>query len=111
MGTEPRVGEASDEYRAVCVYSRDEGDPQCGSAATVHVLTDCAPYGLVALTSCDNHAPIARVAGEFRAEHVHEGFCGFPATIWHLAENRCVLDDSGAEPLLVAAAAYSSARS
>lgn len=100
----PTVGAASDEYRAVCVYSRSPGEPQCDAPATVHVMTDSAEYGVVALASCDTHAPIARAAGEYVMEHEHAGLCGLPGTIWHLAENRCVVDDSGVEPELSVAA-------
>lgn len=100
----PTVGEVSDEYRAVCVYSLRPADPQCDAPATVHVLTESPAYGVVALASCDTHADIARAAGEYVMEHEHAGLCGLPGTIWHLVENRCVLDDSGVEPELGAAA-------
>jgi hypothetical protein len=94
----PSVGVPSDEHRAVCVYSPLPGEPQCGIPATVHIRTVVIEYGDVGLASCDGHASVARSAGRFVAEHEHEGYCGFPSTLWHDELNRCVLDDSGIEP-------------
>ncbi|HEX5995997.1 MAG TPA: hypothetical protein VFY84_12715 [Jiangellales bacterium] len=94
----PTVGGASDEYRAVCVYSPRPGGDPCGREATLHVLTESQQYGLVALASCAGHALIARAAGRFVMEHDFAGVCDLPGTIWHLTENRCVIDDSGVEP-------------
>lgn len=96
----PTVGPASDEHRAVCVYSPRPGDPQCDRPATLHVRTDTDEYRQVALSTCDRHAPIARVAGRFVAEHEHALLCGLPGTLWAEVENVCVLDDTGEEPAL-----------
>lgn len=101
MNNHPRVGAETDEYRAVCVYSPSPGDPQCDAPATLHVQVDCDPYGVVALAACPQHAPIARASGRFIEEHVYEGYCGLPGTLWS-PQNMCVLDDSGREPARVA---------
>lgn len=98
---EPHIGAASDEYRSVCLYSPHSGLPACGQQATRHVLTADDRYGPVGLPTCDTHAPTARLAGRLLAEHPFAGWCGFPSTIWHLALNRCVLDDSAEEPAVV----------
>lgn len=99
----PFVGPETYEYRAVCVYSPLLGDPQCGAPADMHVMVDSAVYGVVALASCKRHAAIARAAGTWLAEHPHTGVCGLPAALW--TDGRCVIDDSGAEPVLEAARA------
>lgn len=93
----PRVGPESDEYRAVCVYSRAPGEPQCSAPATLHVAVDSDAYGIVSLAACTTHAPTARAAGRYLEEHAFEGYCGLPGTRWSPA-NVCVLDDSGREP-------------
>lgn len=94
--TTPWVGEPSDEYRAVCVYSDRPGAPYCHEPATLHVRVEDGHYGCVALAACDAHVPIARASGRFIEEHAFEGFCGFPGTLW--IDNCCVLDISGQEP-------------
>jgi hypothetical protein len=92
----PTVGPESDEYRAVCVFAPMPGEPQCSEPATRHLrVDDEGAYGEVALAACDSHVPIARATGRLIQEHVYEGVCGFPATIWHEVLNVCVLDDSG----------------
>ncbi len=99
--TVPWVGESSDEYRAVCLYSLNPDTPPCDQPATVHILTESDKHGLVSLVSCDDHAPTARVSGRYVDEHVYGGVCGFPSTVWLFEpENRCALDDSGEEPVL-----------
>jgi hypothetical protein len=100
MNAKPWIGEESDEYRAVCVYADQPGQPQCGEPATVHVWSTDSLYGGTMLASCDAHAPTARAAGQFVMEHRYEGVCGFPSTLWDDTVNRCVLDDSGEEPAL-----------
>lgn len=97
MTDEPRVGAESDEYRAVCVYSRAPGEPQCNATARLHVMVNSAGYGVVMLATCKSHALIARMSGFFLQEHTFEGYCGLPGTLWSV-ENKCVLDDSGREP-------------
>jgi hypothetical protein len=100
----PTVGAPSDEYRAVCDYSHRPDTAQCGQPATRHIRTLSPAWGEVALATCDRHAPIARAAGQFVAEHEYTGVCGFPATVWLDAENVCAIDDSGQEPAHVDAA-------
>lgn len=92
------VGPASDEYRAVCVYSDVPGDPQCDRPAVRHVRVVCDEYGEVMLASCSVHLSNARTAGRFVQEHDFEGVCGFPSTLWVTELNICVLDASGEEP-------------
>jgi len=82
------------------VYSPNPGDPSCNAQATLHVMVRSSSYGVVMLATCDSHALIARKSGVFIQEHKHEGFCGFPGTLWS-PENVCVLDDSGRHELRV----------
>lgn len=96
----PTVGTRSDEHRPVCLHSPEPGQPQCGKAATIHVLLDSPEYGVVGLSTCDGHASIARAAGTWIDEHPFAGVCGFPSTRWE--SGRCVIDDSGVEPQLTA---------
>ncbi len=91
----PRVGDASDDYRAACDYSLEPGSPKCENPATRHVRTADSSHGEVALQTCDEHVGIARAAGRFVQEHSFEGFCGFPSSLWIVELNACVLDDSG----------------
>jgi hypothetical protein len=99
---QPWVGAPSAEYRAVCLYSDGPGQPQCDEPAILHVGVEDANYGTVAdygvigLPTCGRHAHLARASARFIEEHPHEGFCGFPGTLW--LENHCVLDVSGREP-------------
>jgi hypothetical protein len=91
----PRVGVESDEWRAVCLYSDGPCEPQCNVSAVVHLRVQDPTYGQVALPSCTQHAPIARLAGRLIQEHAHAGTCGLPGTLWHERWNECVIDDSG----------------
>lgn len=97
---EPRVGVPSDEHRPVCEYSLRPGEPKCGQPATVHVRVHDEHYGEVSLATCARHLSVARAAGEFLQEHVYEGWCGFPASLWHHELNVCLVDESGVEPVL-----------
>lgn len=99
------VGGESSEHRAVCVYTGPTPHgPQCGEAATTHLLVQSATYGVVALASCPAHRPVALAAGTPLDEHPHRGLCGLPGTVWlHTPESRCAIDDSGFEPVLVGA--------
>lgn len=107
--SEPGVGPASTDYRGVCQYHGPTGHgPPCGEPATVHVRTMSASWGDVSLASCDRHAPIARAAGGFMAEHRHWGVCGLPGTVW--ADEACVIDESGVEPELTGARELEPAR-
>ena len=61
---------------AGCAYAPDLGEPFCGKGATVHVLAESPAWGIVALPSCDLHAPVARTAaGEVLGEHPHQPTC------------------------------------
>lgn len=96
-GDVPRVGAPTSEdrrYGTLCGWSRVPGSAQCETAAIVHVLTESARHGVVALTACEEHAPVARMAGAAVAEHRFQGFCELPGALW-APENRCVLDGSG----------------
>lgn len=100
----PWVGPESDDYRAVCLYAPVPGAPRCDDPATAHILVADEKYGTVSLVACDRHASTARAAAPVVDEHRHEGVCGFPSTLWMANPSRCVLDDSGEEPALVARA-------
>lgn len=96
----PRVGPASDEYRAVCGYSDTPAAPLCEAPARWHVLATSEQYGPVTLAACVDHVEIARLAGQFVDEHEFTGVCGLPGTRWSFEDDACVIDDSGVEPEL-----------
>jgi len=100
----PSIGGPSDEYRAVCLYSGPEPGPaSCGAPAQTHLMIESAARGVVAVATCSRHDSIARAAGTVLYEHEYQVLCGLPSTLWHLALNVCILDDSGEEPELVGA--------
>jgi hypothetical protein len=64
----------------------------------MHLRTYDPAYGAVALATCTEHLPIARAAGEFLQEHTYDGWCGFPASLWNVEQNVCLIDATGIEP-------------
>lgn len=98
--TGPRIGEQSTEWQPVCGYSDAPGRPKCQQPATRHLMLWSPHSGLVSVSTCDQHLPIARMAGELRQEHPYRDCCGMPGTYWNIELNRCVIDDSGVEPQL-----------
>lgn len=103
--TKPWVGEPTDEYRAVCVYSERPGAPKCDATATVHVMVRDEHYGPVGLVACDTHASTARASGEFITEHPFENWCDMPGSHWVLQPvDRCELDDGGPDRTLAGVA-------
>lgn len=57
-----------------CAHSVDIDTAACGEAEQVHILAHC-PWGIVALSSCAEHAPVARAAGNPLAEHIYGPAC------------------------------------
>lgn len=97
-GRLPRVGvEITGEAQHMlwCGYAPQPGDPTCSRPATTH-FTDEHWRGM---TSCDQHAPIARAAGSIREHSTTGSACAMPEAMWiEGPPSRCVLDDSGVEP-------------
>lgn len=86
------------DHRAICNFAIHPGAPVCADPATLHMLVHHDIHGMLGLASCDDHAHVARQAGNFLMEHRHAGVCGLPASLWDPYRNRCVLDDTGVEP-------------
>lgn len=103
----PRIGEEQqgfDAYALRCPHAFAPGHPQCGRAATVHLATG----DWKGLLACDEHAPVARAAGGIREHSTADSACAMPNAMWiEGPPSRCVLDDSGVEPVLESAAALS----
>jgi hypothetical protein len=60
---------------ATCAFSPDlDGEP-CSADPTIHVLSDAPGWEVVALATCDEHAPIARAAGVQIGEHPYGPDC------------------------------------
>ena len=83
MTSEPWIGDENTGDPGICTYAFDEGSPHCGESATVHVLSESAIHGLVALPTCDRHASIARSAGPYLGEHRYGAACSAPKTLWY----------------------------
>lgn len=79
---EPFVG-APDHDRTRCGFSLEPDAPRCADAPTRHLLVRSDAWGLVALSSCEEHAPVANAAGELRGEHPYTIACAHPAARWH----------------------------
>jgi hypothetical protein len=60
---------------ALCGYSPGPEGELCPDDAEVHVFVTSGARGLVALSACTQHAPIARVAGRFVDEHPFTAAC------------------------------------
>lgn len=93
---EPWIGDATTEAGDECNFSAGAlGDgPKCQQRATRHVLSESAMHGLVALTTCDVHAPIARSAGVLNDEHAYGPGCSGLSSLWTQA-GYCLPDASG----------------
>lgn len=78
MSNDPWIGDVNDGPDGVCCYSAQPGQPQCGKKATLHISSESAIYGPVALPTCDRHAATARNAGPFVAEHAYGPHCPGP---------------------------------
>lgn len=93
--SKPWVGEASNEYRSVCVYSPEPGEQQCEKTATHHVRVEDKVYGEVALQSCGEHVATARATGRVVQEHDYDDdTCSLRRALWVLELNACVLEES-----------------
>lgn len=92
--SKPWVGEVSNEYRSVCVYSPEPGERQCEKTATHHIRVEDRTYGEVALQSCEEHAGTARATGRFVQEHTYDDdTCGLRRALWIVERNKCVLEE------------------
>lgn len=99
------VGPPTD-HRAVCGHQLHLGAPQCTERAVVHLRVEC-PGGCHSFRfrACEQHRPVMASAGRVLQEHRFDpAACGLPGFVWNIETNRCVIDDSGVEPDLSAAA-------
>jgi hypothetical protein len=83
VNSEPWIGDESTDSPDGCHYSDKPGVPRCGAVATVHILSESAITGLLALSACDRHAPIARAAGPYLGEHAFGAGCMAIPSMWH----------------------------
>lgn len=101
----PRLGPEDTEPRAICGYSLKPGEPRCPNPAEVHLCievdTDDDQH---LIATCLEHFQIAKAVGIVVDRHKHQGVCGLPGTLWSFDLLRCVIDDSGQEPVLAACA-------
>jgi hypothetical protein len=81
---EPWIGDENTDAPGQCTYASKPGQPQCGAPATLHVMSESAIYGAVALVACDVHASIARDAGPFLGEHPYTVNCSGRVSWWRL---------------------------
>lgn len=95
---DPGVGAVA-EHRPTCSHTAGpDAREECGRAATVHLTVLMDATKLVALTSCDEHVAIARVAGSLWAEHrFAPGYCSHPDAVWTQDGSECVVPIADAE--------------
>lgn len=103
--TGPLIGPEDSEYRAICGYSLKPGAPRCQSPAQVHLLVRHPEGYDTALATCLDHFEIAKAAAPVVDRHAYRGVCGLPGSVWSFELLRCVIDDSGREPVAGARAA------
>jgi hypothetical protein len=82
--TEPWIGDENLEMPGQCTFATEPGQPRCGAPATLHIASESAIYGAVSLTTCDEHAPIARAAGPYLGEHPYTADCSGRLSWWRL---------------------------
>lgn len=100
----PRV----DQHARTCGFSFDLNSPKCGAPATVHIAASVRDDGvLAALSACDAHATVARLAGNHVMEHPYAGNCSMPGTVWNFRENRCTVSELDRARVIDAHAAVS----
>ncbi len=101
----PHVGperQGMAQYTLDCAYTGLTPDgPLCGKPATTHVQFRNGRGDAFASPACDEHAGFARSYG-IVAEHPTAGSaCCMPGSLWFDGPpSRCVIDDSGLEPVL-----------
>lgn len=88
MSRDPWIGDEVANDDGSCRFGLDEFATEqdaklCGQPAAVHVLSESAVHGVVALSTCARHAVIARAAGVFLGEHAYTAACATPATLWY----------------------------
>ena len=84
MNHEPWIGDATADDAGTCSFNSGalgEG-PRCSEQPTLHVKTESAMHGVVALPTCDRHAPIARAAGLLLDEHPYGPGCRGQTSFW-----------------------------
>lgn len=70
MISRPEVGLPADHVPPdECSYALDIDQPTCGQPTRHHLLSSSPAWGLVAMSACPRHLPIARAAAEVVAEH------------------------------------------
>lgn len=69
MISRPEVGLPATAPTNECAYALDIDAPTCGAPATLHLVAQSLAWGLVGMSACDQHAPVARASAEILAEH------------------------------------------
>jgi hypothetical protein len=84
VNNEPWIGgPATDGVPGTCTFAEDDDEARCGRPADIHILSESAVDGYVSLPTCERHAPIARHAGVYVAEHVYGPACvSAEVTLW-----------------------------
>lgn len=84
MSDDPWIGDATTKETSGCGFGGSgPGDgPKCTDPATVHVMSESAIHGVVSLSACDRHAPIARAAGPLIDEHPFGPGCDSQPSYW-----------------------------
>jgi len=82
MSTDPWIGDRAADSPGTCCFAVAPGQPRCDQAATIHILSESAIHRLVALATCDRHAPIGRAAGATIAEHSFGPGCAASRPSW-----------------------------
>lgn len=80
---QPTVGvPALPRHRGSCGYSLKPGTRRCGAPATIHLLVYSHSWGLVSLSSCDDHDEFARASGELLGAHRFAAACAHVQARW-----------------------------
>jgi hypothetical protein len=68
--------------RGTCSYRLRPETRRCGTPATIHLLLYSDGWGIVGLSTCDDHVHLARAAGRLLGEHRYSSTCGHPQARW-----------------------------
>lgn len=101
-GQEPWIGDPVVDDGNHCGFGSGplgEG-PKCTNTPTLHLLSESAIHGMVALSTCDQHASIARAAGTLNDEHPYGPDCQNQSTLWSRL-GRCLPDTTETVPCVV----------
>jgi hypothetical protein len=66
---DPWIGDRSAGVGCGFALTQADNAPRCGQPVAVHVVAESVIHGLVRLSTCPDHAAIARKAGPVHSEH------------------------------------------